>query len=401
MRSLSTEARERAAAPKPTKPFLSEGEVLDGRYRIDGRLGGGGMATVYRAFHTGLEHPVAVKVVAPAIRHLPGMTARFLREARAATRLRGEHVVRVFDVGTTPNGSPYLVMELLEGKDIGRVLEDGLLPSVEDAVDWILQACEALAEVHGLGIVHRDLKPANLFLTRGLDGGVSVKLIDFGISRIDSPLLPHDQLALTNPDLAMGSPRYMPPEQMEASGSVDSRSDIWGLGAILYELFTGRAPFDGESLWDIYTAAMRTRPPLAALRPDLPADLDRVVLTCLSVEPGQRYADVAELARALAPFGGAHGAARAKAVADVLDASRGEGGGDLGDALGAHARRVRSVESAEASRIARRRTATTRTRRLASTGLVIALVAAALASAPYVRRLTTATPAPAPIEDPE
>jgi len=169
--------------------LLSGGELVGGRYRVERCLGGGGMATVYRAMHEGLDQPVAIKVVSPATRELPGIVARSMREARAATRLKG-----------------------------------------------------ALAEVHGLGIVHRDLKPANLFITRCSDGLPCLKLIDFGISRVDTPISPKDAIGLTNPDVVMGSPRYMPPEQMESAAACDARSDIWGMGAILYEVLMGESP---------------------------------------------------------------------------------------------------------------------------------------------------------------
>ena len=283
--------------------LLRPGEVVDGRYRVEAYLGGGGMASVYRATHVVLEQPVALKIVSPQIREVPGVAARFIREARAATSLKGEHVARVFDVGTMADGAPYMVMEFLEGKDLGEVLETSQRPAVEDAVDWVLQACEALAEVHGRGIVHRDLKPANLFLTRGADGLPCVKLIDFGISRFESPLSPKDAHGLTQPDAIMGSPRYMSPEMMESATKADARSDIWGLGTVLYEMLTGDAPYDGESFIEIYRKAV-DGPPRApsAIRDDVPKALDEVILKCLSADPDDRYADVADLAAALAPF---------------------------------------------------------------------------------------------------
>ena len=289
------------------------------------------MASVYRATHLGLDQPVAVKVIAPVFRQVPGVVARFIREARAATKLKGEHVVRVFDVGTADDGSPFLVMELLEGQDLSEVLDaPGFEPKVEDTVDLALQACEALAEVHGLGIVHRDLKPANLFITRGPEGTPFLKLIDFGISRIDSPLSPKDTFTVTSPDIVMGSPKYMPPEQMESARAADFRSDIWGLGAILYEIFTGHAPFDGESLLDIYSAAVRCPPPSPSeANGAIPPGLSDVILRCLKPEMSDRYADVAELAVALAAFGDERAPGRADAVGRTLDAARVRGGGPI------------------------------------------------------------------------
>ncbi|MDF2698154.1 MAG: serine/threonine protein kinase, partial [Labilithrix sp.] len=379
---------------KGPEPLLREGDLLGGRYRIGVCLGGGGMASVFRATHEGLEQPVAIKVVSPLIRELPGVVSRFMREARAASRLAGEHVVRVFDVGTTPDGAPYLVMELLEGRDLGQLLDDGFRPSVEAAVDLVLQACEALAEVHGLGIVHRDLKPANLFVARGPDGLACVKLIDFGISRVDSPLSPKDAVALTNPDVVMGSPRYMPPEQMESAAAADSRSDIWGLGAILYELLVGNAPFDGDSLFDIYAAAVRAPPPAPSkLRADLPEEIDEVILRCLRVEPAERYTDVADLAEALAPFGSEASSVQVESIGRVLAASRARGHGQApGEdvVLGTDG----SKSSSTTSRIRRRLSSTSRVarrRRLAGVAVAALLLGGVgLAARPIARRLDLA-----------
>ncbi len=310
-------------APAPTTKLLAPGDLVDGRYRIESYLGGGGMASVYRATHVVLEQAVAIKVVSPQIRELPGMAQRFLREARAATQLKSEHVARVSDVGTMPDGAPYMVMEYLDGRDLDAMVESDTEIPVEDAVDYVLQACEALAEVHGLGIVHRDLKPANLFLTKGADGMPCVKLIDFGISRTDTPLSPKDLAKLTQPDTVMGSPRYMSPEQMESAGKADSRSDIYGIGAVLYELLTKKCPHEGDTFLDIYAAAT-LGPPAApsTLRSDVPKELDEVILRCLRIDPAERFVDAAELAAALAPFGPAGSTGRADAIARILEAAR-------------------------------------------------------------------------------
>jgi serine/threonine protein kinase len=371
-------------------PLLQEGELVGGRYRIERYLGGGGMAAVYRATHEGLDQPVALKVVSPAIHRAPGIVARFMREARAATRLKGEHVVRVFDVGTTDRGAPYLAMELLEGRDLAELLETGMKPSVDEAIDYVLQACEALAEVHGLGIVHRDLKPANLFVSRGADGRPCLKLIDFGISRVDQPLSPKDEIGLTSPDVVMGSPRYMPPEQMESAATADMRSDIWGLGAILYELLCGDAPFDGESVMDIYAATVMGPPPLPSAKNDaVPEELDRVILKCLAVDPKERFADVAELATALAPIGDERAPVRAHAIALVLDATRARGQGGA-DPNGSNAN-----QSQPNSRI-RRRTPSTIRRNVGLTFAAMLLVAIGSGAKPIADHFT-AKPEPAPV----
>lgn len=311
------------------QPQLSPGELVDGRYRIDEYLGGGGMATVYRATHLALAQPVAIKTVAPSVRMLPGIEGRFLREARAATRLKGEHVVRVFDVGTMADGTPFMVMELLEGDDLGALLAAGTAVSIERACDFVLETCEALAEVHGLGIVHRDIKPANLFLTRGPDGRSSIKLIDFGVSHVDTPLSPSQAAVLTRPEMIVGSPQYMSPEQMQAASKADARSDLWSLGAVLYELLTGEPPYGNDGFWSVCLAAAHGPPPAPSTRRrGVPAGLDAVVLRCLRFEPEDRFADAAELAVALAPFASAGSEERARSTARVLEAARARGRGE-------------------------------------------------------------------------
>ena len=348
-------------APALAARLLVPGDLIDGRYRVESFLGGGGMASVYRATHIVLEQSVAIKVISPVIRELPGMAQRFLREARAATHLKSEHVARVSDVGTMADGAPYMVMEYLDGCDLDAILGQGDEIPVEEAVDFVLQACEALAEVHGLGIVHRDLKPANLFLTEGADGLPCVKLIDFGISRTDSPLASKDVMALTQPETVMGSPRYMSPEQMESAAKADSRSDIYGIGAVLYELLTRKAPHEGETFLDIYAAATLAPPVLpSALRGDVPKELDVVTLKCLEIEPDNRYPDTAELALALAPFGPAGSLGRADAIARILGAARSRtqqatGGDDA--IMGDEGSRVRKRISSSAHALRQKRKA--------------------------------------------
>ena len=303
---------------------LKPGDVLDGRFRIDALLGGGGMAQVYRATHLGLEQSVAIKVLSDDVKVIPGIAARFVREAKAATQLKGNHIVRVFDVGTTADQTPYMVMELLEGQDLGMWIESTGAMGAFDSVSCALQTCEALAEVHGRGIVHRDLKPGNLFLVTGTDGLPCVKVIDFGISRIESPLSPTDMVGVTQPDAVMGSPKYMSPEQMEGAAKADARSDIWALGVVLYELLTATCPYDGDSMNELYTAALLAPPTAPSeLREGIPEELDAVVLKCLRVDPNARYADVIELAAALAPFGPEGSFEKAASVARVMNQTRG------------------------------------------------------------------------------
>lgn len=277
----------------------SPGDVIGGKYRLDAVLGHGGTSVVFRATHVDLGQTVAVKVLSPAALAVPEYVVRLEREARAVSRMRSEHVVRVFDVGKLEDsGAPYLVMDFLEGEDLAALLVRRHRLPVELAVECILHACEALAEAHAMGIVHRDLKPANLFLTECLDGSPCVKVLDFGISRMSSGL---PTTALTDPGMVVGTPRYMAPEQMESSDAVDARVDIWALGAILYELLVGAAPYQGETLPQIFMRIMRTKTPRpSSARSDVPPELDAVVARCLEVEPSKRFGSVAELAAALA-----------------------------------------------------------------------------------------------------
>lgn len=280
---------------------LAIGEVIAGKYRIERQIGTGGMGVVLAATHLQLEQLVAIKVMRRDALENEQAVDRLLLEARAAAKIRSEHVARVFDVGTLDNGSPFIVFEYLEGEDLGELLDrEGPLP-IEIAVAFILQACEALAEVHVAEMVHRDLKPGNLFIAQLPDGSPTIKIVDFGISK---------QIGHTGGDRAepvdpqvLGSPFYMAPEQMLAD-PVDERSDIWALGAILFEMLTGRTPFVGETLPDVYSAVLDGTPPsVESLRPNVPAGLDDVVQRCLEKDPAQRFCDVADLAEALAPFG--------------------------------------------------------------------------------------------------
>lgn len=274
------------------------GEIVGGHYRLDGVLGRGGMSVVYRATHLELEQEVALKVLSAAALVIPQYVTRLKHEARAAARIHSPHVVRVQDAGElTPGGVPFLVMELLEGADLGAVLQrEGPLP-VAFAIECILQAIDAVGAAHRVGIVHRDLKPGNLFLTTGDRGAPCIKVLDFGISRMFTrPALS----PLTDPGIALGTPHYMSPEQMEASEKVDARSDIFALGAILHQLVAGEPPFPGTALPQIYMKIMRSPPPrLSTLRADVPRELDVVVRRCLSANPDERFASVVALAAAL------------------------------------------------------------------------------------------------------
>ncbi|WP_437337685.1 protein kinase domain-containing protein [Sorangium sp. So ce394] len=282
---------------------LQTGDVLKGKYRVVRVIGAGGMGAVLEAHHLVLNQRVAIKLVLPDAAKRDGSVQRFLREARAASSLRSEHVARVLDVDTLDGGLPYLVMDLLEGADLSaRLRSEGRLP-IEEACEIGVQICEALSEAHARGIVHRDIKPGNLFVTRRADGSPLVKVLDFGIAKHLGPAEAMGAESLTSQNALVGSPLYMSPEQMRSSRGVDTRSDLWSLGVALYQALSGKLPFEAETFGELILCVMQERPaPLSSLRGELPEALSRAVMRCLERSPDDRWQDVAALAAALAPF---------------------------------------------------------------------------------------------------
>ena len=301
--------------------MVGPGDVLAGKYRIERVIGRGGMGVVVAAVHLRLDERVAIKFLLPGALGNADALGRFEREARAAVKIRSEHVAKVLDVSTLDNGAPFMVMEHLEGNDLAQVVrKKGPLPILE-AVTFMLQVCEVLAEAHALGIVHRDLKPGNLFVTTRADGTAAIKVLDFGISKMmEGGATSEPQAALTATDTVLGSPIYMSPEQMTTPKSVESRADIWSFGATLYMLLTGKPPFDGDSIAQVCGMILLAKPPsLQELRPDAPPELAAIVTRCLQRNIEDRFPNVGSLAAALAPFAGESGRLSAERAQRVLE----------------------------------------------------------------------------------
>lgn len=288
---------------------LQIGDIVAGKYKILRVIGSGAMGVVVAAHHLNLDRTVALKfLVASALAH-PDALARFAQEARAPAKMVSPHVVRVNDVAFLSSGTPYIELEYMEGSDLAARLRSGGRLPVDLAVDFVLQACDGLAEAHGLGIIHRDLKPANLFVVRGHAGAEEIKVLDFGISKAKASVtstLPPDAGrpgGLSTSGGPIGSPCYMSPEQMQSARDIDVRTDIWSLGVTLYELVTGELPFRGQSLVEIYSETKSEQPLCLRSRwPDLPAGLEAVLSRCLQFDRQLRFPSVSELARSLLPF---------------------------------------------------------------------------------------------------
>ncbi len=299
------------------------GEVLAGKYRVERVLGVGGMGIVVLAHHIQLDEKVALKFLLPGMLGNSESIARFVREARAAVRIKSEHVARVSDVGVLETGAPYMVMEYLEGGDLARWLEQrGALP-VDQAVEFVLHACVAVADAHALGIVHRDLKPANLFCVRRSDGQLSIKVLDFGISKLTDPGQGGGPgAAMTKTTGILGSPLYMSPEQMQSAKKVDTRTDLWALGIVLFELLVGRTPFVAPSVMELAIQIANDAPPsVRSFRPEVSAELEAVILRCLEKDPGRRYRNVGELAVALLAFCPKRGKASVERISGIIQSA--------------------------------------------------------------------------------
>ena len=287
------------------------GQTLAGKYRIEELINEGGMGAVYRATHVLMDKVVAIKVLHPALAADDKIVARFSREAKAASRISHPHALNVTDFGEDEKGVVFLVMEYLKGETLKEVIhKDGPMP-LERAVEIIRQVCGALEAAHTEGVVHRDLKSDNIMLL-DMGGGDWAKVLDFGIAKITQNV--DQDPALTAPNLIIGTPQYMSPEQCSQAADIDSRSDIYSLGVIIYEMLVGHVPFTGESPTAIMLKHLQEPPPsVLDERKDVPAAVDGVVSRAMSKRPEDRFQTVSELAEGLALA--AEGKAQAAAAA--------------------------------------------------------------------------------------
>jgi serine/threonine protein kinase len=284
---------------------IKVGDVIADKYRVERVLGRGGMGVVVEVWHLELHERRAIKfMLAKAALHAEAVE-RFLREARAAARLKSAHAVKIHDVARLPTGVPYIVMEYLEGQDLEKLLESRGPLSMEEACRFLLQACEAIGEAHALGIVHRDLKPANLFITKGVDGAPFVKVLDFGIAKVARDPDDVKSPSITIAHKTMGTPAYMSPEHVSNSKTVDGRADIWSLGVILYQLTTCSLPFAANHPPLLYAKILDDRemaPPPSGMHSALTPEFDAVVLRCLDKNLQTRYQTITQLVEAMTPF---------------------------------------------------------------------------------------------------
>lgn len=285
-------------------PYPLIGHIVEGKYEIQQILGSGAMGRVVRAHHVLRKIPVALKFVSPALLGHRDVVERFLNEGVASSKIDSEHVVKVYDVSTLPNGLPYMVMELLEGQDLSRLLRREGRPFLDDparAVHFILQILRGLQAAHRVGIVHRDMKPANCFVIQKDGEPDFIKIVDFGISKVRAD----GGLELTQATSALGTPLYMSLEQAKSARDVDARTDLYSTAVILYELLAGSPPFvpDSDSLMELFSMLMNEDPkPLDQIRNDLPHGLYDVILKGLAKDREKRFQTAEDMAEALAPF---------------------------------------------------------------------------------------------------
>lgn len=282
------------------RAFHMEGMVLEGKYEVEEMIGRGGMGAVYRGVHKTIGRRLAIKFLLSDMKSTPQMLQRFENEARMAASVGHRNIVDVLDLGETPDGIHYMVMEYLGGRDLGAILRSAPRLSVRVSLDFAIQTLSALRVVHDKGIIHRDLKPANVMITKDLDKGLAVKLLDFGFSRLHSR---DKDVGITQTGVVFGTPGYMAPEQARGSKEIDHRADLYSLGVILYRMLTGELPFQADG-YNAMLIAITTEAPIPITEHgiELPEGLDAVVMRAISREPDERFEDATEFFEALRPF---------------------------------------------------------------------------------------------------
>ena len=300
------------------------GQVLAGKYRIDDKIDEGGMGCVYRATHVLMEKVVAVKVLHPALAADDKIVARFTREAKAASRISHPHAINVTDFGESENGIVYLVMEYLRGRTLKDIIRSGGPMTLQRTVEIVRQVAGALEAAHNEGVVHRDLKSDNIMLDEAT-GGDWAKVLDFGIAKIQQTerSVHETDPGLTAPNLIIGTPQYMSPEQCSQASDIDARSDLYSFGVIIYEMLAGHVPFSGDSPTGIMMKHIQEPPPsILEERKDLPSEVGRVVARALAKQPEERFQSAGELSAALAAAAEGAPLSEAAAAAAVLDTDR-------------------------------------------------------------------------------
>jgi tRNA A-37 threonylcarbamoyl transferase component Bud32 len=276
------------------------GTVLDGRYLITGAIGEGGMGRVYRATHVLMDKQVALKVIHAELAHIEDITRRFEREAKSSSRLTDPHCISVTDFGRTEDGTLFLVMELLEGESLDAKLEGGRSLPVAKALEVTRQMLQGLAHAHTQGVVHRDLKPENVYLTPHGEQTDFVKILDFGIAKLASAGEDGEGgRSLTRTGMVFGTPKYLSPEQA-LGDKIDHRADLYAVGIILWEMLTGRAPFEADSAVDVLSQHLTAPPPSLAAHGRFPRGLQAVIDRAMAKRPDDRFANAEEFIAAIA-----------------------------------------------------------------------------------------------------
>jgi serine/threonine protein kinase len=403
MGGADTEIRP-ANGQEPEGAIVRIGTIVD-KYTIVRILGRGGMGAVYEARHSKLARRVAIKFLLPDFAANREVLRRFENEAKAAGGLEHPNLAAVTDFGRADDGSPYLVMEFLEGEDCAKLLSRQGSLAASRAANIVVQACRGLAVAHKATIIHRDLKPENLFVTDAGDGSDLIKVLDFGIAKLRVA----DASVVTGTGATFGTAYYMSPEQARGAGEVDPRTDVWSMGVVLYELLSGRKPFLGEQFLEVIHQILTfDPPPLTTLRPDLPTKLVAAVESAMKKDLRERLPSVVALAEALAPFVGARGAAESPRSAQAFEPTLATPGTHVGIGGPAPDARASGVEGEKSGVPATSAPTSRGSRKIAlAVGALVVLAAAVVLG--FVRRpavgvapptaspATTARTAPAPI----